>query len=340
MPYQGFDFSRFPISDFSPIRDWTKYVAQGENLRALPEVIQRQKEQGAADLQSRQLENALQGLKIGEETEMAPFNIAAKRLANKLTEQKANSPFGIETAPGIAGQYQFLHELQKAGPEYADVAQKLANALQLQQESQEGLNQYRQGLTENVDKRFSSPLGRLIMEQEQVSRNQFTPETQRRLDEYDLARQKVSSDSTARQKALLATNIDKTIEQINPDKLVKFSGLSGGAAKTFQQGLSLVNKESPDYDSYLKNVSNAEFLAHQIRQFYGDSIQPQMIERLNRLTNPTDWATNPKIAKQNYLALVDLLKRETKTYKKGIKSTEPFNIESENQGNADPMELF
>jgi hypothetical protein len=191
----------------------------------------------------------------------------------------------------------------------------------LEQESKRGLNSYRINLSNSLDKRSSSAVGKLQAER-QAAIDANAP--QQTIDQYDLAIQKNVTDADNRKKVLLATNIDKTIDQINPKDLTHFAGLGGEINLKKEELKAVKGDESKQYRDYLKAVSNSEIFAHQVRQFYGDSIQPAMLAKLERLTNPATWKNNPRIAKELYDSVVKTIKNETETYRSGLKGTSVY----------------
>lgn len=139
--------------------------------------------------------------------------------------------------------------------------------------------------------------------------------------------QKSLTDATARQKNLYATNIDKTLNQINPDDLTQYAGFQGNLQRLGQAGLASAGKESKSYDNYLTSLNAANLLATQVRQFYGDSIQPSMIKRLEDLTNPSTWTNNPTVAKNLFNKTKQILGQETGTYRQAMQSTAPYQVQ-------------
>lgn len=150
---------------------------------------------------------------------------------------------------------------------------------------------------------------------------------------------KQTTDPQARQRNLFATNIEKTLGQINADDLVRYSGVAGTADKKIDQGLAAFGKEPPGYDDYKKSLIAADFLSTQARQFYGDSIQPAMIERLQKLTNPESWSSNPKLAKQNFEETKKILQMELKTYRDAMKGTDVYKSETNNASAIAPQDF-
>lgn len=145
-----------------------------------------------------------------------------------------------------------------------------------------------------------------------------------------LIAQKKDTDPVARQKNLYATNIEKTLQYINPDDLTKYSGLFGTAAKGTQAGLASVGLNDKSYTNYTKSLSAAEMLATQVRQFYGDSIQPEMIHRLETLTNPSAWHSNPELAKENFNQTKSILQNEMQTYRDAMQGTGVYKGQGSN----------
>jgi hypothetical protein len=133
------------------------------------------------------------------------------------------------------------------------------------------------------------------------------------------------SDSSARQKNLYATNIEKTLANINPDHLTQYSGANGTLSKKLEEARAPFGKQSKDFDNYQNSLNASQLLATQVRQFYGDSIQPDMIKRLEALTNPSSWNTNPKLAKEIFSQTKNILGQELGTYRDAMKSTRLIN---------------
>jgi hypothetical protein len=142
-----------------------------------------------------------------------------------------------------------------------------------------------------------------------------------------LLAQHKTTDASARQKNLYAANIDKTFDNINVNDLTQYSGIPGIAELQKQKALAAVGKESPGYDNYLKSLNASSMLATQVRQFYGDSIQPTMIQRLEQLTNPSTWSNNPALAKNLFNTTKQILNQETGTYRQAMQSTAPYQAQ-------------
>lgn len=139
-------------------------------------------------------------------------------------------------------------------------------------------------------------------------------------DAYNLQRLKQTTDTDTRKRNLFATNIDKTISYINPQALTQYGGIKGQWNKGIETIKSAFGKESPQYDEYVKSANAVKLLTKQIRQFYGDSIQPSVQENLEKLNNPSTWSNNPQLAKQLLEQTMDILGNELGTYREALQS--------------------
>lgn len=144
---------------------------------------------------------------------------------------------------------------------------------------------------------------------------------------YQLLRQKNATPNFVLERIKAADNIDKTLARIDVNDLVRYSGVYGGIKGKLVAGQSLLEgKTDPQYMAHQKAAQDAELLATQVRQFYKDSIQPKMIERLETLTNPSSWTKNPDAAKALFEETKKILELETQTYRDSttrVKATEP-----------------
>lgn len=161
-----------------------------------------------------------------------------------------------------------------------------------------------------------------------ISQNQQVPQApaapQELADQYDLYRQKNTTDSDTRKRVLFAKNIEKTFDNINIDDLTQYAGAKGHLEMLKQQGLAAFGKQSPEYDRFIKALTAADISATQIRQFYGDSIQPEMRKKLEALVNPSSWTNNPDLAKTVFNQTKSIIGQESGTYQDALTSRKPF----------------
>src|SRR3990167_3964137 len=288
-------------------------------------------------LQEALLHSQLQNKLTQGNIDMLPYRQRLLEAQTQRQSQLADQPYGgmlsgmAKEAYGIA---------QMTGQDPQEVAQKLyQNKLQ----QSDILNQYRQGLLETQGTRALSPFGKLQREEEDVMAGyepgtnrqvQISPDRQEELTgQYQLLRQKSATDADTRKRNLLATNVEKTVDLINPKHLAAFSGIKGSAKFKSEQAKSVMapGSESQEFQDYMEAANKAQLLAHQVRQFYGDSIQPAMLAKLEKLANPSTWNTSPQMAENLFNSFTDLLDQEMKTYRHALKSTDVFRGEERNK---------
>lgn len=269
-------------------------------------------------------------------------------------EQKANLPFGGANVPGPAGQVVALEMVKRLYGENSPQFQRALNAYNLEQESTGSRINYQNVLAGTAPQRMLSGYGKQIKEQSNVeaglqpsgeswSDKTRAPASPSELGmDYDLLRQKAQSDPQARSRALVATNIDKTIDMINSKDLTRYSGITGSIEKGLESAKKPFGKESKEFKDYNNAVQKAKLLATQVRQFYGDSIQPAMIERLELLTNPATWSNNPDLAESMFHEFTKVLKAETKTYRDALKTKKAYQGKDEESSSKtyDPLGLL
>ena len=269
----------------------------------------------------------------------------------KKLNAQANMPFGGASIPGPAGKVIGLETLRQFYGENSPQYQSALKSFNLGQDSDVSRINYQNALRDTMGLRYTTPQGRSLEEESNVNQGYspsgtpvgapvvpgappYNPNANisNAGSQYELARAKGNVPATVLQKNLLATNIEKTLNKIDENALTQYGGLRGGLDRLFQKGAASVGKESKDYDNHLNAKQNVELLTHQVRQFYGDSIQPEMLNRLQKLNDPATWTTNPKIAKELFDTTKDILKQELQTYRSAFKGT---GVYSGNETSAD-----
>lgn len=135
---------------------------------------------------------------------------------------------------------------------------------------------------------------------------------------------KKTSDAQTRNKLNFATNLDKTRNSINQEDLTRYSGLKGTGTWLKDAKDALLGKPSDQWIAHNNAVTSASLMRDQMRQFYGDSIQPKALKRLDELTNPSTWYKDPKVAQAQWQQLNKVLDVETETYRN--KGTSPIQL--------------
>jgi hypothetical protein len=173
----------------------------------------------------------------------------------------------------------------------------------------------------------------LQMQGSQLPANPLSPASSKELsDQYSLKRQKDTTDSATRARNLYATNIEKTLNNIDVDDLTRYSGLKGGLTYLKEKSNDALGKPvSPQYQKFKEALNASEFLASQARQFYGESIQPSMREKLEQLTNPSSWTSSPDTAKKVFKNTVKILGQEMKTYRDAMEGRDVYLGKENNQ---------
>lgn len=290
--------------------------------------------QASEKLLAQMLANKFQAPRSDRADEFAQADLNYKNALSKQAEMGLN-PFN--RLSGVARDVYSIELLKNQLGEDSPAYQAAKQQYDLEQESTRGLNDYRQNLAQTMNKRSSSNVGKLTAEEADVAagfepntnrQHQITPDRQEELmGQYNLAKQKSFTDTDTRKKTLFASNIDKTIESINPKDLTQFGGLNG-ALQLKQEEIKAATSpgtESEGYRRYLEAANKAQVLAKQVRQFYGDSIQPAMLAKTEALANPATWKNNPEVAERLFKSFASLLKQETGTYRGALRNTKEFS---------------
>ena len=124
---------------------------------------------------------------------------------------------------------------------------------------------------------------------------------------------KDTTDQQTRAKLQNAVNMNITLDSINSEALTHYSGIERGVTKLFDQVQEGLDVGTPEYKAYVKEAIKASAAAKQMRQYLGDSIQPSNQERLDKLLKPEAWNVSPKVARENFEFMRDLMKRESNT---------------------------
>lgn len=142
---------------------------------------------------------------------------------------------------------------------------------------------------------------------------------------YNRALAKQTTDAAARNIYLRAQNLDKTRSAINVDDLTRYSGLKGTGQYLLESAKAASGNPSPEFLAHAQAVNSASLMADQMRQFYGDSIQPSAMDRLRQLSNPATWFKDPKVAKAQFEQLNKILDQETETYRNAATAPTTMN---------------
>jgi hypothetical protein len=246
---------------------------------------------------------------------------------------------------------QMKNQYGENDPRYLEA--KRAHDMALQ--GHQSLIDYRGVLNQTAGIRATSPLGKLLAEgrgqgatdilrggqggAQQVSQPANTPENARYKvgeqyyndsgepvydnnprtpDErkaYEQAIGKGTTDAAIRNKIPYAENVKITMDSIVPEDLVQYSGPEGSYKFGVDSIKAALGKPPPEFMAYQTALTGAKTLSKQLRQFWGDSIQPSAMDKIDQLTNPSEWKKNPQVALQQFNQLKKITDQELQTFK-------------------------
>ncbi len=334
MPIQPINYLNSPILKSPWEQDFVGLLQKGMQLRHEPQRLLRQQEQEQlANLLGRQ-KSQFNEAELPFAPQKAQADIDYRLAQTKLAEQQAENPM-LNQLTGIAKEAAGLEYLRNVHGENSGVYKDARRKFEAELEASGILNDYRRSLSGTNEKRASTTLGKTEMEMADIinRKDLSTEEKRSMIGRYELSRQKQISDSDSRKRALFASNVDKTLDQINPKDLTQYGGAKGVARLQVDKLKAAAGKETKEYSNYQKSLTGAKLLAKQIRQFYGDSITPQVQEQLSEMVNPATWANNPKIALDKFNQFKKILQSETGTYRSALKETKEFNEQERKDNN-------
>ncbi len=281
----------------------------------------------------------------------AQYQPREKEAELKAKLAKANLPFGGANVPGAAGHIIGLEMVKNLYGENSPQYQQAQAGYNLEQNSTGSRINYQNRLANSLPMRYLTPDGKLIVEQSNLEQGfspAGTPVGQPVIPgqpsyiqpggkgpknplaiRYDQARQKKSVPASVLQKNLYASNVEKTIKTVDPEALSQYSGATGTARKIANQLGKPFGLESSNYDDYEVSVRQAKLLSKQVRQFLGDSIQPEIKEDLEKLADPSAWNSNPKLVRKLFQKYKDILGQELQTYRDAEGGTDIYQGDSQ-----------
>jgi len=277
---------------------------------------------------------------FGEQVAQASGNLLSKLMANRNANALRPS--------GDVANALYVEQMKERYGENHPLYLEAKKAHQLGLDARMNLINYRDTLGATAPYRATSPLGKSIAEGQgrgaldviggtnnynalgqKITQKEPEPYDDEKARAYEMDISKKTTDSDARKRYNFAVNVDKTRERINPEDLLAYTGLEGMGRKLRDESMTQSGKAPERLLAHKKAVAAANLLAKQVRQFYGESIQPDMAKKLEKLTNPATWYKNPKVALAEYEAFNDILDAETQTYKEA--GTSPINLRKKEQ---------
>lgn len=332
MAIQFTDFSKAPILK-SPWENTLENALKGYQISQEPAKMRQ-------EASARELANSLTKMEIEHKPKEYALGDEAKTFANALqskalehyeekfkTDQdykKAQIQRALQTnlggtakANGKLANFMVSHPYATQA-QIQDFAETLSKAEldHLRQTTERGAT-----LNETQYKRDASPLTKKHLELKDIDEGYYpgtkakiAPDTQKKMrNDLLLSLVKDTTDPKIREKLINASNMNITLDSINPNYLTQYSGASNKANKIADSIIEAAGAGSPAYENYQHEVIKATTAAKQMRQYLGDSIQPLAQDRLDHLANPEAWNVSPQLAKENFEFIRDLFKRESQT---------------------------
>jgi hypothetical protein len=142
---------------------------------------------------------------------------------------------------------------------------------------------------------------------------------------YNQALGKKTTDAAIRNKIPYAKNVKITMDSIKPESLVQYSGPQGQGKYMVDTLKAAMGNPPPEFMEYQKALTSAKTLSKQLRQFWGDSIQPSATDKIDQLTNPSHWSKNPQVALQQFNQLKQITEQELEVFNKA--GTSPLKLD-------------
>ncbi len=352
MAIQFTDFSRAPLNtQESPLSSVFENILKGYKMSQEPAKMKQEATQ-------RELANKLKGLEVEHKPKEYALGDQQKSLANALQskalehyEEKFQMSRDLNKARIDKLNNKATTDIVKPNGKVANIAwvkkqledpnidpqyaAQLQQALKDEQEKTEASTDRSKILNATQDQRSQTQQGKLLSEAKDVD-DGFVPGTGRKQkmdnpemqkfykDQYALKLQKERSDSVTRNRAIYAGLVDNTFDSINVDKLVQYSGIEGTIDKYAAKHQLVPEDEMAKYREYKEEQAKVQVLAKQIRQFYGDSISPGNLKKLEEISNPATWSESPAAAKAQFEAFKKIVKQETGIYRNALKTIAPF----------------
>ncbi len=282
-----------------------------------PNMLNQRMQQGELDIANSQASNFIKDLEARYKEQQILQDLEHKH-AVALNQKRMGAGIGLGRG-GVPGQKQYapsavgklLNEQESVVATYGEDSPQAAIMKAAIEKATMGGKKSGQYAPSNV--------GKLIQERD-AAIEMYGPESpQAQL--YDLQIQKTTTDSDTRKRSLLASNLEKSMDALNSDDIVRYSGPQGAIKLKKEQTMDLAGHPSEEYLKYKEAQVAAEFEASELRQFFGDSITPEAKNHIRMLTNPSTLSKSPEAAKRQLEKSRAIVKKQLETFRGGLKST-------------------
>jgi len=282
-----------------------------------PNILNQQMRQGDLDIANSEASNFMKDLEARYKEQQILQDLEHKH-AVALNQQRMGAGIGLGRG-GVPGQKQYapsavgklLNEQESVIATYGEDSPQAAIMKAAIEKATMGGKKSGQYAPSNV--------GKLIQERD-AAIEMYGPESpQAQL--YDLQIQKTTTDSDTRKRSLLASNLEKSMDALNSDDIVRYSGPAGTVKLAKEQALDAAGHPSKEYLKYKEAQIAAEYETSELRQFFGDSITPEVRRHISMLTNPSALAKSPEAAKRQLEKSRSIVRKQLETFRGGLKST-------------------
>lgn len=252
-------------------------------------------------------------------------------MAQELGQQGFN-PYAAEEARAAQNMQimQFLAKQEEARKIHEFKQQEMAQYQALQQQKLAQEAQHNQTMKDYYSNRGAagtkqyapSNLGKLYQERDAAVEafGEGSPQAQ----SYDLAIQKATTDTDVRNRTLFASNLEKTLDMIKVEDLVRYSGVKGALKLKAEQAKDLAGHPSEEYLRYKDAVGQQQLASDQIKQFLKGANSEKALQHFENLSNPSKWSSSPEAAKRQLESSKKVLRNELDTYHGSVTSTKEY----------------
>lgn len=286
------------------------------------------------------------GYEVGRQPQRAALEDALKRQQIDLTGAQARSERLYGGLGKFSGQPSQALGLEMLKNQYGEDSQtyKLAERAYLADIA------HKEAMAEAAPWRYKSPLGRTLMEEEEIARKikeaesksgqgyaedhpasiagvpdqndalqseleqvENLEERERLKSALDVYRRKKEKDVIPQPlqiSKVKAEMIEPTIEGIVPEEAFIYSGAEGLKNRVQDMYASSQGRAPERYIKYKQHRQRLTFLAKQYRNFLGDSVSPSVQEALDTLVRPESFWNSPEVAIAAYNTAIDILNKE------------------------------
>lgn len=180
-------------------------------------------------------------------------------------------------------------------------------------------------------------LGKMETERD-AAREKYGPDSQI-VKDYNLRINKERSDAKTRDKALMASNLEKTMNSSDINALVRYSGPAGQLNLKLEQAQDLAGSPSKEYIEYTRAVAAAQLEAEELMQFFQGTKHHAAKKAIEKLTNPNSWGKSPQAARATLEQLRSVIRKNLETFREGQTNTEQHLGYEEGYEDAEPKSI-